>query len=179
MHDHLPRERIKTINDLHSLRGQPLYLVTQDVIVMYPPGEHAVFTSSVHVQMCFAGPILIDHSQTASSVAITRHRYELFDPSHSMARGGAAYYLTENGDWGNAARKNLTMFPLEMFILDDDDSPMAGELNFNNAICTTREAADIWAVQLKLTYDAIGRPHFKGYKTTKRRGQIKNSLAPL
>lgn len=169
----LPDNRVKSLVELHALRGKPIYIVTQKLVWQYD--APSLRLPNVHVQMCFAGPILLDYSKTDSRM-ITQNRYDLYDPATALREGDVApqYYLTENGDWGNTKRIDLTVFPLAEFLLDEITPP---ETN-NNAIFRDRDAAEVWAVQVKLTSDATETTQvkFRGLKQSKRRRQVKSSL---
>lgn len=172
----LPDNRVKSLVELYALRGRPIYIVTQKVHLGFSGTERtSIKLPNVHIQMCFAGPIILDYSKTDSRM-ITQHRYDLYNPENSLREGDVApaYFLTENGDWGNSKRTDLTVFPLAEFLLDENTP----EEVTNHAIFSDKDAAEVWAVQVKLTSDAteVTPSKFRGLKMSKRRRQVKSSL---
>ncbi len=163
-----PDFAVKTLDALWALRGKPIWIVSHHSVMR---GGDWVGLADVHVSKWMAGPILIESSPNAS--------YQFYNPGYVRQPEFeyAEPLLTENGDWGNAQRRELTVLAMRRFL----DTPWC-KIEDNpcwwpNGIFTDQEQAEIWAVQVKLSFTQPGGPSkFRGFKETKFRRTVRKSL---
>ena len=166
-----PEERIQSLEELAALRGKAIFMVSHPAILNSFTGEFSVW-GDAFIQKLFVGPIICDRGYTTAH-GITRARFHLFDPEFKTG----SYFLTDHGDWGNDVRHDLSLFSLSEFDLGlPGQTPSRG--SSLNSIFTDGDLAEVWAVQIALTYSK--RPtsvnKWRGFKTKKPRKTILDSL---
>ena len=163
-----PEHAVKSLDALRGLRGRPIWIVSHHSVMRN--GEW-VGLADVHISKWNCGPILIERSPQATysfyNVGYVRPSdFEYGEP-----------LLTENGDWGNAQRRELTVLALRRYM----DTPWCAVADnpcwAPNGIFANQEAAELWAVQVKLSFTQPPPPgKFRGFKEVKFRKSIRKSL---
>jgi hypothetical protein len=163
-----PDFAVKTLDQLAGLRGKPIWIVSHNSTVR--SGDW-VGLSDVHISKWACGPILVERSPQAT--------YSFYNPGYVRPENFeyGEPLLTENGDWGNAARRELTVLALRRYL----DTPWCiiadNPVWWPNGIFTDLEQAELWAVQVKLSFNTPPPPgKFRGFKETKFRRSVRKSL---
>lgn len=163
-----PEFAVKSLDELASLRGRPIWIVSHHSVMRN--GEW-VGLADVHLSKWNCGPILVERSPQGT--------YSFYNVGY-VPPPGFEYgepLLTENGDWGNAQRRELTVLALRRYM----DTPWCTVADnpcwAPNGIFTDQEAAEMWAVQVKLSFTQPPPPgKFRGFKEVKFRKSIRKSL---
>lgn len=163
-------ERIATLDHILALRGRGIFCVHHFVRSRF--GQEARPLADTVIFPWVVGPVV--HSLRNG---LSQHYMERPKDGPGILMEKTGSFVTENGDWDNAMRRDLTLLNLDDYNVGDtaeDREPASCSAMFETLL-----AAELWAVHVKLSFtdvDPRSKNDFKRNRIiTPRRSVARNS----